>query len=214
MPRKKQTKPAPREPAGAGRIAWDWAKTIGLALLLALVIRSSLVGAYSIPSGSMLQTLQLGDQLLVSKVSYRLKLPFSDTVLFTTGEIQRGDIVVFDPPFKSQFPYIKRVIGLPGDTVQIRDKQVYVNGRRLKEPYVRHSDRMVLGANRRDQMPPTRVPPGKLFVMGDNRDDSEDSRFWGFADAAKVHGKALVIYWSWDWSHMRPRWSRLGTILD
>lgn len=198
------------EPKSVAAFIWDWTKTIGLALLLALLIRSTAVEAYIIPSGSMLKTLQLGDSLFVNKMAYQIKAPFTDWVLMKTGDIQRGDIVVFDPPFESPEPYIKRVIGIPGDTVAIVDKQLVVNGQAVKEGYIQHTDpRMLPAGQKRDHMAPVKVPAGKLFMMGDNRDESADSRFWGLADISAVRGKAILIYWSFDWERMRPRWSRL-----
>lgn len=215
MFKRKNEYDAVEEKPGPLNIIWGWVKTIVLALLAALVIKSSVVEAYSIPSGSMLSTLQLGDQLLINKAAYRITVPFTDMVVMQTGAVERGDVVVFDPPFESKWPYIKRVVGLPGDTVAIVDKQVTVGGQALKEPYVQHLDNMIMGPrSHRDQLPPTKVPPGKLFVMGDNRDHSEDSRFWGFADIEQVRGRAMVIYWSWDWERMRPRLGRLGTLID
>lgn len=185
-----------------------------LAVALALLIKSSVVSAYTIPSGSMLSTLLVGDQVLVQKFAYDLRIPFTEKSVVKMGEIKRGDIVVFGPPFGGT-DYIKRVIGLPGDEIRIEEKRVLVNGKSIPEPYVQHVDPRTQPAVKgpRDYLRTITVPQGKLFVLGDNRDESYDSRFWGFADRDKVRGKALVIHFSVDWQKWKVRWSRLGKSL-
>ncbi|MBW1713675.1 MAG: signal peptidase I [Deltaproteobacteria bacterium] len=197
------------------KVAWEYLVTFGLALILALLIRASLVGAYEIPSGSMEPTLRIGDRFLANKFIYGLRVPFSDWVVVPLKQIQRGDIIVFEPPFDSPNPYIKRVIGLPGDVIEIVNKKVRLNGQPLKEPYAHFSDPRLLppGLQPRDNFGPLTVPPGKLFVMGDNRDQSHDSRYWGFASQAQVQGKALVILWSWDSRSSSLRWPRLLSLV-
>ncbi len=189
----------------------EYAEALIIALALALVIRAFVVQAFKIPSGSMLDTLLIGDHLLVSKFSYGVKLPFTDMTVIPVGEPKFGDIIVFEYPQDPSKDFIKRVIGVPGDTVEIRDKQVIRNGQALTEPYVRHVDPHI--RPERDQMQPLTVPAGKYFVMGDNRDESYDSRFWGFVDESKIKGKAWIIYFSLeDLTHIR--WDRIGHLVN
>ena len=158
----------------------------------------------------MLDTLHIGDRLFVTKFSYGIHLPFMAKEIVSTGEPQRGDIIVFPYPEDPSQDYIKRVVGIPGDVLEIRDKQLYRNGEAVQEAYIKHTDATLMG--RRDNMPPTTVPSGKVFVMGDNRDQSMDSRFWGFVNKDTIVGKALVIYWSsTDWVNIN--WGRIGTML-
>ena len=182
-----------------------------MAVILALFIRTFVVQPFKIPSESMLNTLLVGDHLLVNKFLYGIKLPFSDKVVIPVQDIERRDVIVFEYPVDPDKDFIKRVIGLPGDTIEIRKKQVFVNGKLLNEPYARFTDRIIIpaGVQPRDNLGPITVPKGKLFVMGDNRDQSYDSRFWGFVSKAKVKGKAFVIYWSWNARHWSVRWNRL-----
>ncbi len=186
------------------------AKVVIIALVIALGIRTFLLQPFIIPSGSMLDTLHIGDRLFVTKFSYGIHLPFMAKEIISTGEPQRGDIIVFPYPEDPSQDYIKRVVGIPGDVLEIRDKQLYRNGEAVQEAYIKHTDATLMG--RRDNMPPTTVPSGKVFVMGDNRDQSMDSRFWGFVNKDTIVGKALVIYWSsTDWVNIN--WGRIGTML-
>jgi signal peptidase I len=162
----------------------EYAEAFIVAILLALVIRTFVVQAFKIPSGSMLPTLQIGDHILVNKFLYYFQ------------PIRQGDIIVFKYPQDESRDFIKRVIGLPGDTVEMRDKQVLVNGQPLAEPYAAFDDGSTPRPGERERFGPVTVPPGKLFMMGDNRDHSMDSRYWGFLDAHKVKGKAFIIYFS------------------
>jgi len=198
-----------------GRVFWEYTQAIILAVILALFIRTFVVQAFKIPSESMLQTLQVGDHILVNKFIYGIKIPFTERVLIPIKAPQRGDVVVFVYPVDPSKDYIKRVIGLPGDEVQIIDKKVFINGQKINEPYVRHADRIVLPKDKkRDNFGPVEVPKHKLFVMGDNRDHSYDSRFWGFVDIGQVKGKAFIIYWSWDSGRFSVRWSRLANLIQ
>ncbi|MEJ2526458.1 MAG: signal peptidase I, partial [Desulfuromonadales bacterium] len=171
------------------------------------------------PSGSMEDTLLIGDHLLVNKFIYGTHLPFTDEPILQVREPERGDIIVFEFPEdkdKSYFErrdFIKRVIGLPGDTVEIRSKNVYVNGERYITPEAVYKDGN-LTAGPRDNMPPVKVPEDKYFVMGDNRDRSYDSRFWGFVDASAIKGLAFIKYWSWDSKEFMPRWNRIGRLIE
>lgn len=189
----------------------DFIKIIVAALFIALLIRSFIIQPYIIPSGSMLNTLQEGDRLFVTKFSYGIHLPFIEKEIFSTGQPEVGDIIVFPYPADKSIDYIKRVVGVPGDVVELRNKQLYRNGKLVEEPYVIHSD---LGTMyHRDNMPPLTVPKGKVFVLGDNRDHSQDSRFWGFVDKESIHGKALIIYWS-SINFKEIKWDRIGTMLN
>ncbi|WP_027186309.1 signal peptidase I [Desulfovibrio inopinatus] len=193
------------------KVLLEYIEALAVALVLALIIRTFVVQAFKIPSGSMLETLQIGDHLLVNKFIYGLKIPFTDTILVDIDNPQHEDIIVFEFPEDPSKDFIKRVIGLPGDTLEIRNKDVYRNGEKLVEPYVQHTDPNMVG--RRDNMAQITVPEGKYFVMGDNRDESYDSRFWGFVDREKIKGKALIIYWSWD-GFPHVRWNRIGKLVE
>lgn len=181
----------------------EWAEAIAIAVVLALVIRAFIVQAFKIPSGSMLPTFQIGDHILVNKFIYRFTAP------------DRGDVIVFKFPQDEGRDFIKRVIGLPGEAIEIRGKQVFINGKPLEEPYAIHLDAQIIGNphSPRDHFETVKVPEGQLFVMGDNRDHSMDSRFWGFLDLKKVKGKAFVIYWSWDRDRFQPRFDRIGKLV-
>jgi signal peptidase I len=194
----------------------EYVEAILLAIVIAFFIRTFVVQAYKIPSGSMKPTLLIGDHILVSKFNYGIKLPFIRSTLIPVGSPKRGDIVVFIYPEDRSKDFIKRLVGLPGDTVEVRDKQIILNGQPWKENYGVHSDSLVIpgAVQPRDNFGPVKVPEGKLFVMGDNRDESYDSRFWGFVDMKDVLGKALIIYWSWNQEEYGVRWGRIGTVLN
>jgi len=196
-----------------------------VAALLALFIRTFIVQAFKIPSGSMKETLQIGDHILVNKFIYGVKLPFVMTTIIPVTDPQRGDIVVFKFPVDPTKDFIKRTVAVGGDTVEIIDKQVYVNGKLQVNPFAVFTDKMIMppcnelqksmGFDRcnKDNYGPVTVPDGKLFVMGDNRDHSYDSRFWGFVDLKAVKRKAFMIYWSRDSDDTSVRWRRIGHIL-
>ncbi len=190
----------------------EYAEAIIIALLLALFIRTFVVQAFKIPSGSMEPTLLIGDHLLVSKFIYGVRNPFNGEVWVEISRPRRYDVVVFKYPRNPSQDYIKRVIGLPGETVEIHDKQVYIDGTPLVDPKAVFLDDEILPADRqpRDNFGPVRVGDDELFVMGDNRDNSHDGRFWGMVETTAVKGKAFVLYWSWDRDNHRVRWSRLG----
>lgn len=191
-------------------------EAIIIAIILALFIRTFVVQAFKIPSGSMQPTLKIGDHILVNKFIYGVKLPYARTTLIPLGSPERGDIIVFKYPEEPDKDFIKRVIGIPGDTVEIRKKQVVVNGTPLQQDYGMHTDSNIIPGrvNRRDNFGPVTVPEGAYFVMGDNRDNSYDSRFWGFVDESSIKGEAFIIYWSWDREDFGVRWGRIGTLLD
>ncbi|MFH2123156.1 MAG: signal peptidase I [Pseudomonadota bacterium] len=201
----------------------EYVEAIVVAVLLALFVRTFIVQAFKIPSGSMLPTLQIGDHLLVSKFSYGVRLPVTGTSLISRQGPVHGDVVVFRFPRDRSLDYIKRVVAIGGDTIEVRDKQVFLNGKQVENPYAHFTSRDIMStaAGPRDNFGPVTVPDGKIFVMGDNRDNSYDSRFWGFVDLQDVLGKALIIYWSWDVDkslfsidrYTSIRWDRLGDMV-
>lgn len=219
----------------AVRWAWECAKYILIASILFAVLRAFLLEAFRIPTGSMEPTLLVGDFLLVDKTVYGAALPF-DARLPARTEPRRGDIVVFAPPHAPDQNYVKRVVAVPGDTVSMRARTISINGRSIHEPYARYTAtrdlhapamdwqcgyRASAGACRptRDVWGPIVVPPGRYLVLGDNRDDSEDSRYWGFVDRAAIRGRPLLVYYSFDpaapgrapWLRS-IRWGRLGSV--
>lgn len=190
-------------------------EAILVAIVLALFIRTFVIQAFKIPSGSMMQTLLIGDHILVNKFIYGVKIPFLQTTIIPVKNPKRGDIVVFKFPEDPSKDFIKRVVAVAGDVIEIRDKQVYVNNKLLNHDIGIHTDPYIFPASEqpRDNFGPVVVPPNSLFVMGDNRDQSYDSRFWGFVDLKAVKGKALMIYWSWDKENFGVRWNRIGDLL-
>ncbi len=223
------------------RWLWEWTKSISVAILLFLVIRTFAVEAFKIPTGSMERTLLVGDFLLVNKAVYGAQVPFTDIHLPALDDPERGDVVVFSYPLDRSKNYVKRVVGVPGDTLAMRDGVLYVNGRRQMEGYVQHVQpdgdyydpqfewqRQYLAPGidpseyrpTRDDWGPIVVPERKYFVMGDNRDNSQDSRYWGFVARDLIKGRPLIIYYSFDRSQYRPfpwltevRWGRVGNVI-
>lgn len=193
----------------------EYIEAILVALLLALFIRTFVVQAFKIPSGSMLNTLLIGDHILVNKFIYGVKNPLNGKTWIPVKKPERGDIVVFKYPINPAQDYIKRVVGVEGDQIEIKNKKVYVNGDPLDESYAIFLDSNILPAGNqpRDNMGAKTVPPNSLFVMGDNRDNSYDSRFWNFVDLNAVKGKAFILYWSWDKENYSVRWSRIGDLV-
>lgn len=223
------------------RSLWDWTKSVFIAFVLFLVIRAFVVEAFKIPTSSMENTLLVGDFLLVNKAVYGAQIPGTALRLPALAEPQRGDVVVFNPPHDPSKNYVKRLIAIPGDTVEMRDKRLYLNSRELDEPYVRHVDyggdaihpdmewqeeHLTPGVGprkyraSRDNWGPILVPPDRYFVLGDNRDDSEDSRYWGFVERSAIRGRPWMIYYSFDPSRSDAlpwlkdvRWSRIGGVI-
>jgi len=190
------------------------------AFLIAIVIRTFVIQAFKIPSGSMIPTLLVGDHILVNKflLGTPVDIPFTNINLFHMPGLRdpkRGDVIVFKYPEDPTRDFIKRVIGIGGDVVMEKDKNIYVNGRRLVEPYVQHVDNEIKPGqfDRRDNFGPIVVPKGSVFVMGDNRDQSYDSRYWGFVNDLEIKGKAIIIYWSWDSDKSWPRFNRMGKLI-
>jgi signal peptidase I len=194
----------------------EYAEAIAIAIFLALLIRTFIVQAFKIPSGSMIPTLQVGDHILVNKFIFSTKIPFTDIRILPIRDPDRLDIVVFKYPEDESKDFIKRIIGKPGDTVQIHDKVVYINGEPLAESYAIHSEPMMIPDDfqPRDNFGPVIIPKDSYFVMGDNRDHSLDSRFWGMVKTGKIKGKAFMVYWSWDRENMWPRWKRIGKFIS
>ena len=195
-------------------------EAVVIAFVIALVIRTFVIQAFKIPSGSMIPTLLVGDHILVNKflLGTPVDIPFTDINLFRMPGIrkpQRGDIVVFKYPEDPKRDFIKRVVGIGGDVVYGKDKEIFVNGRKLAEPYIQHVDSSIKPGemDRRDNFGPVVVPKGSVFVMGDNRDQSYDSRFWGFVDDSLIKGKALIIYWSLDSDRTWVRFGRMGHLV-
>lgn len=214
----------------------EYARSFFPVFLIVLVLRSFIVEPFRIPSNSMMPTLLTGDFILVNKFDYGIRLPVSDTKVIGIGEPHRGDVVVFRYPEDPSIPFIKRVVGLPGDHIVWHDNSLYVNGhlqqQTAADTYVGHwSGRGMTGASLRIEhlgegehkilvqpgFPTVSgqivVPPGQYFVMGDNRDNSRDSRYWGTVPEANLIGKAFLVWFNWDWGYGID-WSRIGMGID
>lgn len=198
----------------------EYIEAIIIAILIAVVIRTFIIQAYKIPSRSMVPALLVGDHLLVNKFIYGIKIPIIRKIILPISDPKRGDIIVFIYPNDRTKDYIKRVIGVGGDKIEIKNKDIFINDKPYKDPFGIYSDNVTYPAvmQPRDNFGPVNVPQGSLFVMGDNRDESADSRFWGFVDLKDVEGKALIIYWSWNSEEQdnllkKLRWERLGNML-
>ena len=212
----------------------EYLEAIIIALVLALTIRVFLIQAFKIPSGSMIPSLQIGDHILVNKLAYGIQVPqdcefeaallpvtcYSSSMLLEFEKPQRGDIIVFRYPEDEHKDFIKRIIGLPGDTIQIREKIVSVNGEPFHdEAFTQRVDPGMIDGriNPRDNFGPITVPPDSYFVMGDNRDQSLDSRFWGYVQEHKIKGRAFLVYWSWHGQGSMTewvRWNRIGKVIE
>ena len=181
----------------------EYFESIVIAVILALFVRTWVVQAFKIPTGSMENNLLIGDHLLVNKFIFAPAATSLERKLLPEREVRRGDVVVFKYPDEPERDFIKRVIGLPGETLELRNKKVFVNGRELEEPYVHFLEPAsdageITSFDVRERYGPVRVPEGQYFVMGDNRDNSQDSRYWGFLPRSYIKGKALMIYWSYE----------------
>ncbi len=197
----------------------EYAESLLIAALIAFLVRSFVVQAFKIPSSSMEPTLLVGDHLLVNRLSYVIKVPFTDMVLLHIKGPNRGDVVVFRYPEDRTKDFIKRVIAKEGDVVEIKDKIVFVNGQRVDYPQAVFAESAIIPGyfSPRDNLGPITVPKDSYFVMGDNRDRSLDSRFWGFVKYDDFVGRALIIYFSWngnspDLLHY-IRWTRIGSLI-
>lgn len=194
----------------------EYAEAIIIAVVLALFIRTFVVQAFKIPSGSMENTLLVGDHLLVSKFIYGIKIPVLNVKLVNFGEPQRGDIIVFRYPEDKSKDFIKRTIAVGGDKVEVKNKLVYINDKPTDESYTvfRAGDTSFFGFKKGRNFGPFEVPEGEVFVMGDNRDNSHDSRFWGTVPIDEIKGKAFILYWSWDREKKRVRFDRIGDLIN
>jgi signal peptidase I len=193
----------------------EYIEAIIIAILIALVVRTFVIQAFKIPSRSMVPTLLVGDHLLVNKFIYGVKIPFLRKTIIPISDPQRSDIVVFIYPADRSKDFIKRVIGVSGDIIQIKNKKIFINGKEYTDSFGVYSDPVIYpeAVQPRDNFGPVTVPADSIFVMGDNRDESLDSRFWGFVDLKDVEGKAFIIYWSWDREDHNLRFGRLGSLL-
>jgi signal peptidase I len=193
----------------------EYIEAIIIAILIAVFIRTFIIQAFKIPSRSMVPALLVGDHLLVNKFIYGVKIPYFRKTIIPFTDLQRGDIVVFIYPNDRTKDFIKRVIGIGGDTIEINNKKIFINGKGYTDTFGIYNDSVIYPRTMqpRDNYGPVTVPKGSIFVMGDNRDESADSRFWGFVDLKDVEGKAFIIYWSWDREDSSLRWRRLGSLL-
>ncbi|WP_297216451.1 signal peptidase I [uncultured Desulfovibrio sp.] len=195
----------------------EYAEALVMALLLAMVIRTFVVQSFKIPSESMMNTLLVGDYLLGEKFTYGLKIPFTDITVYEGRDPQRGEVVIFAYPKDPSLDFIKRIVGIPGDVIEVRNKQLYRNNEPVQESYARFTDPdNIFGV--RDDFGPVTVPEGHYFMMGDNRDNSQDSRFWGFVSRDAIRARAWRIYWSWnaeaDGFFNAIRFDRLGKAIE
>jgi len=197
----------------------EYLEPIAIAILIALFIRTFVVQAFKIPSSSMEPTLQVGDHLLVNKFIYGIRFPFIGTKYFQFKTPQRGDIIVFVYPKDRSKDFIKRVIGTEGEKVQIVHNKIYINNQLIDDPWGRYDERAPSSKYLQPMeiFGPVTVPVNSVFVLGDNRDNSQDSRFWGFVNVNEVKGKALIIYFSWDRYAEnflgKVRWVRFGRLI-
>jgi signal peptidase I len=215
VPVKNQKKPAAKPAAAVATsaaqpfrksVAREYFESIVIAVILALFVRTFVVQAFKIPTGSMENNLLIGDHLLVNKFVFGQSGSAIERALLPERSIRRGDIIVFKYPEDRERDFIKRVIGLPGETLEVKDKRVYINGKRLDEPYVHFLEppsgasafSEITSYDLRERYGPITIPADKYFVMGDNRDNSQDSRYWGLLPRDDVKGRAVMIYWSYE----------------
>lgn len=219
----------------------EWLKSMALAVVLFLVLRTFILNTFVIISGSMENTLLVGDLLLVNRAAIGSMIPGTSVRIPGYSDPHRGDVLVFDPPHEENMKLVKRLIGLPGDTLEMRDKVVFINGQAREEPYARHggngedfTDPIMAWQRRylapgvdpdtyrptRDDWGPIVIPPGNYFMLGDNRDASYDSRYWGLLEAWRLEGRAVLIYFSYNKESLRAfpwirevRWSRIGDLI-
>lgn len=223
---------------GNGGAAWEWTKSILITVVLLVVLRTFFVQTFVITSGSMEDTLLVGDFLMVNRLAMGTRLPGTQTRTPAYSEPHRWDVLVFDPPHEDRMKLVKRAVGMPGDTVEMRDKQLFVNGEPQDEPWVKwedpsgddehpwmawQRDYLPAGQNAgeyrptRDNWGPLAIPEGHYFMLGDNRDFSLDSRYWGLIERWRIEGRAMFFYYSYDRESTTPlrfvreaRWERIG----
>ncbi len=228
---------ARKKPEEAGNAAMEWTKSIVFAVALFLFLRTFLVQTFVITSGSMEETLLVGDMLLVNRVAIGSRIPGTSVRIPGYSSPRRGDVLVFDPPHEQDLMLIKRLIGMPGDTLEMRDRILYINGEAQNEPYVVHDvpgddvhpwmtwqrDHLVGSgdpssyAPTRDNWGPIAIPEDRYFMLGDNREHSLDSRYWGLLEGWRLEGRAVFTYYSYNKDSYRPfpalrevRWGRIG----
>jgi signal peptidase I len=198
---------------GKKRIIKEYIEPIVIAILIALFIRAFIVQAFKIPSSSMEPTLLVGDHLLVNKFIYGVRIPYTDIKFFKYKKPKRGDIIVFIFPKDRSKDFIKRVIGTGGEKVAIIHNKIYINDKMIDDRW----GHFTMPRSSIEDYGPVKVPEGSLFVMGDNRDNSQDSRFWGFVNINEVKGKAFIVYFSWDSNAQKLlnmiRWDRFGKLI-
>ena len=201
------------------RFIKEYLEPLVVAVLIALFIRAFVVQAFEIPSSSMEPTLLIGDYLLVNKFTYGIRIPYTDVKFFQFKKPRRGDVIVFIFPLDPSKDFIKRVIGIEGEKVEIIHNKIYINDRLIDDLWGHFVTNQIPRSylQRMENFGPVVVPKDSLFVLGDNRDNSEDSRFWGFLNVNAVLGKALIFYFSWDWNaeslYDKVRWSRIGKLI-
>ena len=203
---------------GKRKFVKEYLEPIVIAVLIALFIRAFIVQAFKIPSSSMEPTLQVGDHILVNKFIYGIKIPLTDAKLFKFKKPQRGDIVVFIYPKDRSKDFIKRVIGTEGDKVEIIRNKIYINDQLIDDPWGHYEiSYWAKYLQSMERYGPYLVPKDSIFVLGDNRDNSQDSRFWGFVNIDAVRGKAFIIYFSWDQNAQnlldKVRWVRFAKLI-
>lgn len=204
---------------GKKRFIKEYLEPIVIAVLIALFIRAFIVQAFKIPSSSMEPTLQVGDYILVSKFIYGVRIPFTKTKLFQFSNPKRGDIVVFIYPKDRSKDFIKRVIGTEGEKVEIIRNKIYINDQLMKDSWGLYDEKSEWSKyfQSKERYGPETVPKDSIFVLGDNRDNSQDSRFWGFVNINEVKGKAFIVYFSLNWDAQsllnKIRWTRLGKLI-
>jgi signal peptidase I len=240
--RRRRSSGQSRGSISTGRWMWEGVKAVSTAIVLFLLIRNFIVEPFKIPTGSMENTLLVGDFLLVNKAVYGAEIPGTHAHLPAFDTPERDDVIVFLPPHDPTKNYVKRIVGVPGDTLEMRDKVLWVNGERQAEPFARYIDpfsdpwdpRMewqaeyLVGSDAerasyrptRDNWGPIVVPPGKYFALGDNRDNSEDSRYWGFLSGDAIRGRPVMVYYSFSRDPLHPfswltevRWGRIGELI-
>jgi len=212
----------------------EWLESLIVIALIAIVIRSFIVAPFKIPSSSMVPTLEVGDYIFVLRYTYGFRIPLTDIQLMPEPA-HRGDVAVFDFPEDRSKDYIKRIVGIPGDEIRYEHNRLYVNGKEMPLTYrekrayfmadgsvdvsglfeerlfdVTHS---VLRKETSIRDGVWKVPPGRYFVLGDNRNNSRDSRFWGFVPQSYLVGRAAIVWWSWDHARGEARWNRIGKVI-
>ena len=185
-------------------------------LVAAFLLRVLVFQPYRSTTDYMEDTLAVGDYFLVNKIIFGTTIPFTDKRILKIRDPRRGDVIVFEYPEDPSKDFIKRVIGTPGDEIEVKEKKVYINGRPYENPHEVHKEKDMIPReqNPRDNFGPVKVPENSYFVMGDNRDRSYDSRFWGFVKNPKIKGLAFIKYWSWDSPRCRIRWGNIGRLID